>query len=67
MVNNLNSILIEGNLVRDPVIKATPKGTLLCTFCIATNRYYKKDGGMQKEVSYIDVEALGKIGRKLPE
>jgi single-strand DNA-binding protein len=59
-VNNLNSILIEGNLVRDPVSKTTAKGTPLCTFSIASNRYYKQDGVLQKEVSYIDIETWSK-------
>jgi len=27
-MNNLNSILIEGNLVRDPLLRSTPNGTL---------------------------------------
>jgi single-strand DNA-binding protein len=26
-MNNLNSVLIEGNLVRDPLLRKTPKGT----------------------------------------
>jgi len=60
-VNNLNSILIEGNLVRDPVSKTTGKGTALCTFSIATSRYFKQDQEMQKEVSYFDVEAWSKL------
>ena len=60
-MNNLNSILIEGNLVKDPESRTTAKGTALCTFTIATNRYYRKDGKMEKEVSYVDVEAWGKL------
>ncbi|MDR1596767.1 MAG: single-stranded DNA-binding protein, partial [Treponema sp.] len=39
-MNNLNSIIIEGNLVRDPLFRSTTKGTPLCTFSIASNRYY---------------------------
>ncbi|MDR0998750.1 MAG: single-stranded DNA-binding protein, partial [Treponema sp.] len=37
-MNNLNSILIEGNLVRDPLLRSTPKGTQVCTFTLASNR-----------------------------
>jgi len=61
-VNNLNSILIEGNLVRDPETKTTAKGTCLCTFSIASNRYYKQDGQTEKEVSYFDIVAWSKTG-----
>jgi single-strand DNA-binding protein len=60
-MNNLNSILIEGNLVRDPLYRVTPKGTHLCTFTIASNRYFKQDSGFEKEVSYLDVESWAKL------
>jgi single-strand DNA-binding protein len=60
-MNNLNSILIEGNLVRDPDLKTTPKGTPLCTFSIAVNRYFKQDSGTEKEVGYFNVETWGKL------
>ena len=42
-MHNLNSLIIEGNVVRDPVVKATPKGTPLCVFSIASNRFFKQE------------------------
>jgi single-strand DNA-binding protein len=60
-MNNLNSILIEGNLIRDPILQSTPKGTPVCTFSIASNRYYKSDGGFGKEVSFFNIEAWSKL------
>ena len=60
-MNNLNSILIEGNLVRDPQFKTTSKGKSLCTFTIATNRFFKQDSVMEKEVGFFDVESWGKL------
>ena len=60
-MNSLNSILIEGNLVRDPEYKETANGTALCTFSIASNRYYRRDDSQEKEVSFIDVQAWAKI------
>jgi single-strand DNA-binding protein len=60
-MNNLNSILIEGNLVRDPLFRTTSKGTSLCTFSLASNRYYKQDSGLEQEVSFFDVEAWSKL------
>ena len=59
-MNNLNSILIEGNLVRDAQIKTTEAGNAVCSFTIATNRFHRDADGMAKEVSYIDVEAWSK-------
>ncbi|WP_461246709.1 single-stranded DNA-binding protein [Treponema sp. R6D11] len=60
-MNNLNSILIEGNLVRDPLLRSTPKGTQVCSMCLASNRYYKQDTGFEKEVSFFDVETWSKL------
>jgi single-strand DNA-binding protein len=60
-MNNLNSILIEGNLTRDPLLRNTPKGTAICTFSIASNRYYKQDSAYEKEVNFFDVETWSRL------
>jgi len=60
-MNNLNSILIEGNLVKDPLLRSTPKGTQVCTFTLASNRFYKQDSGLEKEVGFFDVETWAKL------
>ncbi|MDR2803961.1 MAG: single-stranded DNA-binding protein [Treponema sp.] len=60
-MNNLNSILIEGNLTKDPMYRSTAKGTPLCTFCLASNRYYKQDNNLEKEVNFFEVEAWSKL------
>ena len=60
-MNNLNSILIEGNLVRDPLFRSSPKGTPLCTFSLASNRFYKQDTQLEKEVNYFDIETWAKL------
>jgi single-strand DNA-binding protein len=64
-MNNLNSILIEGNLVRDPEFKTSPSGTSICKFSIASNRFYKKESGFEKEVSFFDVEAWARLGESV--
>jgi len=60
-VNNLNSLLIEGNLVRDPELSYTPKGTAVCNFAVASNRFFKQDQEMQKEVSFFDVTTWARL------
>jgi single-strand DNA-binding protein len=64
-MNNLNSILIEGNLVRDPLIRTTPKGTQVCNLTLASNRFSRGDKGLEKEVSFFDVEAWGKLAEAI--
>lgn len=59
-MNAMNQIIIEGNVVRDSVIKETPKGTKVATMPIASNRVYKDiNGDFQQEVSFFDVETWG--------
>jgi len=63
-MNSLNSILIEGNLVKDPMLRSTTKGTQVCSMRLASNRYYKhnnQDPGYEKEVSFFDVESWAKL------
>ena len=66
-MNNLNSILLEGNLTRDPDLGETPKGTPVCNFGLASNRFYKQDQELQKEVSFFDVEAWSRLAETCGE
>jgi single-strand DNA-binding protein len=60
-MNALNSILIEGNIVRDPIVKETPRGTQVCNFSIASNRFYRQDDEMEQETSFFEVESWAKL------
>ena len=60
-MNNLNSILIEGNLVKDPELSYTAKGTAVCKFSVACNRTFKQDDQLQKEVSFFDVSTWTRL------
>jgi len=63
-MNNLNSILIEGNLVKDPLLRSTTKGTQVCSMRLASNRFFKQDNkadGFEKEVSFFDVESWSRL------
>ena len=60
-MNNLNSVLIEGNMVRDPMYRSTSRGSSVCNFTIASNRYYKQDSNFEKEVGYFPIETWGKL------
>lgn len=58
-MKNLNSLMLEGNVVREPVFKTTPNGHNLCNFTIATDRYYKKDDSFATETSFFEIEGWG--------
>jgi single-strand DNA-binding protein len=63
-MNSLNSVLIEGNLVRDPEKKEMESGSKLCMFSVATNRYFNQDNEKKSEVSYFDVEVWNKTAEQ---
>ena len=66
-MNNLNSILVEGNLVKDPELSYTPKGTAVCKFTVACNRSFKQDDQLQKEVSFFDVSTWTRLAEVCAE
>jgi len=59
-MNNLNSVLLEGNLTKDPENK-NEKNIHKCMFKVASNRYNKNGNESQNTVSYFDVECSGEL------
>jgi single-stranded DNA-binding protein len=57
----LNSSLIEGHIVDDPRNETNSKGVTVSTFTIATRRWVKRDSRIDKDVSHIDIQAVGKL------
>jgi single-strand DNA-binding protein len=52
----LNKAIIIGNLTRDPELRATPAGTKVCSFSVATNRVWRDKNNMKQEsVDYHDI------------
>jgi single-strand DNA-binding protein len=60
-MNNLNSILIEGYMAKDPLCRGTPKGKLLVTFELTSERFFQTEDGIEHEVSSIEVETRSKL------
>jgi len=59
-MTDLNMVLIEGNLGREPELKYTSNGTAVCKFSLACN-YSKKQGDEWKSIPvWIDVTAWEK-------
>ena len=58
---NLNKVMVEGNLTRDPEMKALPSGDNVTNFSVATNRVYNdRDGDKQEAVEYHNIVVFGK-------
>jgi single-strand DNA-binding protein len=66
-MNQLNSVILEGNLTKEPDQSYTPKGSAVTHFPIASNRYFKQDGERQEEVGYYDIETWGRLAETCAE
>jgi single-strand DNA-binding protein len=58
---SLNKVLIIGNLGSDPDVRYLPSGKPATSFRIATNRQYKIEGEVRKEVEWFSVVAFGRL------
>ena len=67
-MNNLNSLIIEGNLVKDSVLTEPAPGFKKCYFTIGVNRFYKNRNNQDvNEASFFDVEAYGNMAEYCSE
>lgn len=66
-MNDLNSILIEGNLTRDPILSTTPSGSSVCNFSVASHHMFRKEEEQQRETSFFDVEVWAKLAENCAE
>ena len=58
----LNTVMIAGNLTKDPVFRQTTNGTPVVNFSIASNRKYRDASNQwQEEVCYVGVVAWNKL------
>lgn len=65
-MNTINSLVIEGNLVKDAIFKETQNGNYVSNFSIAVNRSVKTHNGeTHKEVSFFDVETWGDLAKDM--
>ena len=53
----MNSVNITGNLTHDPEIRKTAAGTSVCSFTLAVNRAFKKEG--QPDADFVPCRAFG--------
>ena len=67
MAGSINSVVIVGNLTRDPELRATPSGTSVCSLRIAVNDRVKDQttGEWGDKANYFDVDVFGGQGETL--
>jgi len=62
---DLNDVKLIGNLCRDPELKYTQSGVALWKVPLAVPRSYKKGETWEKDTSFFDIEAWGKLAEIL--
>lgn len=61
MASNINRVVITGNLVRDPELRALPSGAGVCNFSIAVNSREKRGEEWVDRVDFFDCVVFGKL------
>ncbi len=61
MQNNVNVVIVEGGVVKEPELVYTTDGLAYTNFPIATNNIGYKNGKKGEEVSYFDINCWGKL------
>lgn len=66
MAGSINSVVIVGNLTRDPELRATPSGTSVCSLRVAVNDRVKDPttGEWGDKANYFDVDVFGGQGER---
>jgi len=58
----LNSVMVAGNLTKDPIFRQTSNNTPVVNFSLAANRKYKDSNNQwQEDVCYVGVVAWNKL------
>lgn len=58
-MQNINRVVITGNLTRDPELRTTSGGTAVCKLRIAVNSRVKDHGEWTDKPNYFDVTVFG--------
>jgi single-strand DNA-binding protein len=66
VAGSINSVVIVGNLTRDPELRATPSGTSVCSLRVAVNDRVKdpNTGEWGDKANYFDVDVFGGQGER---
>ena len=61
-MNQLNSVILEGNVTKQPSLREPVPGFKVAEFTIGVNRFYRdKNGDGKEEVSFIPIQTVNKM------
>ena len=62
-MSDTNSLILMGNLTRDPEVRHTPSGVAVTNFGLASNRKYKQGDDLKEDVCFVDVTVFGSTAK----
>jgi single-strand DNA-binding protein len=62
---NINDVKIVGNLVKEPEVRCTPKGTPVANVSLGVNETYTVDEEKRKVTTFVDVQVWGASAENL--
>jgi Single-strand binding protein family len=62
---NINDVKIVGNLVKEPEVRYTPKGTPVANISLGVNESYTIDDEKRKVTTFVDVQVWGPAPKTL--
>jgi len=64
---NYSKTIICGNVTKNPELKTTQGGNPVCSFSIAVNRTYTKDGVKAQDTNFFNCVAWGKAAETIAQ
>ena len=62
-MSSVNKVILIGRLGKDPEVKATPSGSTVAKFSLATDeKFTDRDGNKQERTEWHNIVAWGKLG-----
>ena len=58
-MSDTNTVVLTGNLTREPELRYTPKGVAVAKVGLASNRKYRQGDDLKDEACFIDVTVFG--------
>ena len=66
-MSDTNTVILTGNLTRDPELRHTPSGVAVANVGLASNRKYRQGDELKEDVCFVDVTAFGSTAQAVAE
>jgi single-strand DNA-binding protein len=63
-LNDMNSVVFEGTLIKDPTLSHDQKGAPRCLLVIASERCLRGENGMEKQITGMSVYTKNKLAEQ---